>query len=175
MKKILIIVTVISVTLAGILGMRYISIENEAKEIKELKLNSISGEENGNKSIKETIYIPNKNFDKLVKRESEFEYTADREKIVQMVFDKIFAEMKIEGTIEQVPELLNCYFHGKDLYINVKSNKIFLGNDTKTLYILYAITNSITELGGVSRIKFLIDNQEGKGVLDAYYEKNLKF
>lgn len=176
MKKItLIVITLIFTGVAIALALKYVAMEKEADQIKTITLNSTQKDIKNSDLVEGIIYLPNKNFDKLVKKDVEFQYTTDREKIVKTVFDELFSQMKGEGLISETPELLNCYFTGKDLYLNLSKNAVFLGNDTKTLYVLYALTNSITELGGVERIKFLIDNQEGKGILDAYYERNLKF
>ena len=46
------------------------------------------------------------------------------------------------------------------------------GDSKKTVYMLYSLTNSLVDLGGIERVKFLLNNKEGTGVFEQYYNKN---
>lgn len=76
------------------------------------------------------------------------------------------------GIISQNLGFINCFFSGKDLYINLEENAEFKGDSKKIIYILYSLSNSLVDLGGVERVKFLINNKEGTGVFEQYYNKN---
>ena len=68
--------------------------------------------------------------------------------------------------------MINCFFAGGDLYVNLEESSDIQGDSKKTVYILYSLTNSLVDLGGIERVKFLLNNKEGTGVFEQYYNKN---
>ena len=59
------------------------------------------------------------------------------------------------------------------LYIDVDANMLELKvENRKNLLAIYSIVNSVTEIGNIRRIKFLIDGKEEKGSFSKIYTRN---
>ena len=80
-----------------------------------------------------------------------------------------------ESKILKTPqiEIGNIFIKGDMLYIDVDANMLELKvENRKNLLAIYSIVNSVTEIGNIRRIKFLIDGKEEKGSFSKIYTRN---
>lgn len=153
-------------------GMTYFLLEQESQETKNIVIDSkIGGEE---PKIKRYLYIPNRNFSSLERIEVEANVEADRDRLVIQIYDDYFKNLRDRKGDFSQPKLLNIYWADRDLYLNLENSSSITGDQSAILVVLYGLTNSLSEMGGVNRIKFLIDGKEVGGVFSSYYERNLK-
>lgn len=173
-KGLMIILTILLTGGAFYSGMTYFLLEQESEEIKEIVVGDKTGNVGETPKIKRILYIPNKNFSSLERKEIESPMGTDRNKQVKELYNLFFQKIK-EGTDDfSQPELLNIYWNDRDLYINLGRTESLMKDQNRALIVLYGITNSITEIGGINRIKFILDGRETGGVFSSYYERNLK-
>lgn len=159
--------------LTVLLGGYNLKLYRDSKKIKEIVLNmeSLKNESVAEK-VKLSFYVPVNNSTKLQKVSQDVEYTTKKDEVVRILIE-VFNNKALElGTITEPLVLKNVFFSGKDIYLNFEENNAFKKDEKKVLYLLYSITNSIVDLGGVDRVKFLIGGKEEKGVLSQYYTKN---
>lgn len=173
-KGLLIILTVLLTGGAFYSGMTYFLLEQESQEIKEVIIGGKTGDKKETPKIKRTVYIPNKNFTSLERKDIETSLETERNRIVRTIYREFFQQVTEIKTDFSQPELLNIYWTDRDLYINLGKTDSLRKNQDIALIVLYGLTNSITEMGGINKIKFLIDGKEATGVFSSYYERNLR-
>lgn len=120
------------------------------------------------------FYVVSDNVDKLLRKEKEIPlYIKPKDKIrkiVQVSMENLW-ESKILKT-SQI-EIGNIFIKGDMLYIDVDANMLELKvENRKNLLAIYSIVNSVTEIGNIRRIKFLIDGKEEKGSFSKIYTRN---
>lgn len=172
-NKKLTIFTIFFIILAVVLGNMSRLHDEQVKEIRELKLDVASAPVKLEKKVSINLYVPNEKLDNLEKQTMEVIYTENRGEIVDLVVKSLSHQMKKNNLLKDDLIVLNSFFRGKDLYLDLKDDEDLHENDNKTLYILYSISNTLISLGGIERIKFLLDGQESKGLFDQYYDKNI--
>lgn len=172
-NKKLTIFTIFFIILAVILGNMSRLHDEQVKEIREIKLDVASAPIKLEKKVAVNLYVPNEKLNNLEKQTMEVIYTENRGEIVDLVVKSLSHQMKKNNLLKEDLIVLNSFFRGKDLYLDLKDNKDLHEDDNKTLYILYSISNTLISLGGIERIKFLLDGQENKGLFDQYYDKNI--
>ncbi len=155
-----------------LLGIKSSILERNSKIIKTISLNSEEINKNEEELFDIQLYLPNEKFNSLTSKIVKIKYRRDRNEIIQEVIKNISLEMKNNGQLKNDIVLLNIFFSGKDLYLNLRDIEEFHENSNKSLYIIYSITNSLSELGGVERVKFMLDSKEKDGVFKSYYKKN---
>lgn len=70
-------------------------------------------------------------------------------------------------------EIGNIFIKGDMLYIDVDANMLELKvENRKNLLAIYSIVNSVTEIGNIRKIKFLIDGKEETGSFSKIYTRN---
>ncbi|MGL5099210.1 MAG: GerMN domain-containing protein, partial [Fusobacteriaceae bacterium] len=159
-KGLMIILTVLFTGGAFYSGMAYFLLEQESREINEILIKNKNGVESEVPKIKRTLYIPSQNFLSLEKMEIDIAVEIGRTELVKVVYNQFFQKIKeAKGEFSQ-PELLNVYWADRDLYLNLGKSDSLTRDENEALIILYGITNSVTEIGGVNRIKFLIEGKE---------------
>lgn len=159
--------------LTVLLGGYNFKLYRDSKKVEEVVLNMehLSSESVVEK-VKLSFYVPTNDSTKLQKVSQEVEYTTKKDDVVRILIE-VFNNKALElGTITEPLVLKNVFFSGKDIYLNFEENNAFKKDEKKVLYLLYSITNSIVDLGGIDRVKFLINGKEDKGVLSQYYSKN---
>lgn len=171
-NKKLIIFTGVLLGLFILLGIKSSILERNSKIIKTIPLNSEEISKNEEELFDIQLYLPNEKFNSLTSKIVKIKYRRDRNEIIQEVIKNISLEMKNNGQLKNDIVLLNIFFSGKDLYLNLRDIEEFHENSNKSLYIIYSITNSLSELGGVERVKFMLDSKEKDGVFKSYYKKN---
>lgn len=173
-KGLMIILTILLTGGAFYSGMAYFLLEQESREVKEIVIEDKNGVRTEAPKIKRALYVPNSSFTSLERTEIESLVEADRDKLVKEIYNRFFQKIKeVKGDFPQ-PALLNLYWSDRDLYINLEKSDALTRDQNEVFVILYGITNSLTEIGGINRIKFLIDGKEAGGVFSSYYERNLK-
>ncbi|MGL5542808.1 MAG: GerMN domain-containing protein [Fusobacteriaceae bacterium] len=173
-KGIMVILTALFTGSAFYSGMTYFLLEQESREIREIIIESKNGGSLEIPKVKRNLYVPSGNFSSLERVEIESVVEADRGKLVKMIYSQFFEKVKEGQEDFSQPELLNIYWADRDLYLNLGKSESLTRDQNGALIILYGITNSVTEMGGVNRIKFLIEGKEMGGVFSTYYERNLK-
>lgn len=120
------------------------------------------------------FYVVSDNVDKLLRKEKEIPlYIKPKDKIrkiVQVSMENLW-ESKILKT-SQI-EIGNIFIKGDMLYIDVDANMLELKvENRKNLLVIYSIVNSVTEIGNIRKIKFLIDGKEETGSFSKIYTRN---
>lgn len=120
------------------------------------------------------FYVVSNNRDKLLRKEKEIPlYIKPKDKIrkiVQVSMENLW-ESKILKT-SQI-EIGNIFIKGDMLYIDVDANMLELKvENRKNLLAIYSIVNSVTEIGNIRKIKFLIDGKEETGSFSKIYTRN---
>jgi len=120
------------------------------------------------------FYVVSDNVDKLLRKEKEIPlYIKPKDKIRKIV--QVSMENLWESKILKTPqiEIGNIFIKGDMLYIDVDANMLELKvENRKNLLAIYSIVNSVTEIGNIRRIKFLIDGKEEKGSFSKIYTRN---
>jgi acetate kinase len=120
------------------------------------------------------FYVVSDNVDKLLRKEKEIPlYIKPKDKIrkiVQVSMENLW-KSKILKT-SQI-EIGNIFIKGDMLYIDVDANMLELKvENRKNLLAIYSIVNSVTEIGNIRKIKFLIDGKEETGSFSKIYTRN---
>ncbi|MGL5963420.1 MAG: GerMN domain-containing protein [Fusobacteriaceae bacterium] len=177
MKKSLIVI--LTLVLAGTTfysGMSHFLLEQESREVREIVIEEKDSSEKMSEveKIKRIMYVPNKSLSSLKKIEVEFDVEEERDRLVKKIYNEFFSKVKEVKSDFSKPELINIYWSERELYLNIEKSDSLTSESDVTLVILYGITNSISEIGEVNKIKFLIDGKEAGGIFSSYYERNLK-
>ncbi|MGL5123081.1 MAG: GerMN domain-containing protein [Fusobacteriaceae bacterium] len=170
-KKIIIFIGVLLVIIA-LLGVKSSLMEKKSKTIETIPLRLEKIEKKHEELVALNLYLPNKTFDALNNKTIEIKYTEDKSEIIKEVIKNISIELKEYELFSDELILLNIFFKEKDLYLNFEEIKELDMNSKETLYILYSITNTLVDLGGVERVKFMLNNKEEEGLFKSYYKKN---
>lgn len=153
------------------LGVYYNNLEKDSKEIKEIDLKVEKFEMIEEKNINYFIYLPDEKFTKLEKSEEILQFSSNKNELVKTILEKVLNRLKEKKLVSEDILLKNIFFKNNEIYINLSTWKE--KDEKKSLYILYSITNSLSENIGECKVKFLINNEEEKGIFSQYYEKNL--
>lgn len=173
-KKLMVIVGIIwGIVLVS--GVTFFQMKNSSKKINIVEMTNrekIVTEEG--KVEKINFYVVSNNGDKLLRKEKEIPlYIKPKDKIrkiVQASMENLW-ESKILKT-SQI-EIGNIFIKGDMLYIDVDANMLELKvENRKNLLAIYSIVNSVTEIGNIRKIKFLIDSKEETGSFSKIYTRN---
>ncbi len=175
MNKKLIAVVCIIWGIAIVSGVMFFQMRSSSKKINIIEITNkekVVTEEG--KVEKINFYVVSDNVDKLLRKEKEIPlYIKPKDKIrkiVQVSMENLW-ESKILKT-SQI-EIGNIFIKGDMLYIDVDANMLELKvENRKNLLAIYSIVNSVTEIGNIRRIKFLIDGKEEKGSFSKIYTRN---
>ena len=175
MNKKLIAVVCIIWGIVIVSGVMFFQMRSSSKKINIIEITNkekVVTEEG--KVEKINIYVVSDNVDKLLRKEKEIPlYIKPKDKIrkiVQVSMENLW-ESKILKT-SQI-EIGNIFIKGDMLYIDVDANMLELKvENRKNLLAIYSIVNSVTEIGNIRRIKFLIDGKEEKGSFSKIYTRN---
>lgn len=166
------IITLISMAITLFLGITYVSVKEDGKNIREIVLEKNINKQDEVIKTQLGIYTPNKGLSKLERTEVSVNYTQNKSEIVKMVVENTSILLSEKELIKNNLTMINCFFAGGDLYVNLEESSDIQGDSKKTVYMLYSLTNSLVDLGGIERVKFLLNNKEGTGVFEQYYNKN---
>ncbi len=166
------IITILAIILAVVTGINYFGVKEEGKKVNEIVFNETVPSKVEDQKVQLELYVPNKGLTKLETVQVNVKYTQNKSEVVRIVVENISNLLVERGVISKPLGFINCFFSGKDLYINLEENAEFKGDSKKIIYILYSLSNSLIDLGGVERVKFLISDKEGTGVFEQYYNKN---
>ena len=175
MNKKLIAVVCIMWGIVIVSGVMFFQMRSSSKKINIIEITNkekVVTEEG--KVEKINFYVVSDNVDKLLRKEKEIPlYIKPKDKIrkiVQVSMENLW-ESKILKT-SQI-EIGNIFIKGDMLYIDVDANMLELKvENRKNLLAIYSIVNSVTEIGNIRRIKFLIDGKEEKGSFSKIYTRN---
>ncbi len=175
MNKKLIAVVCIIWGIVIVSGVMFFQMRSSSKKINIIEITNkekVVTEEG--KVEKINFYVVSDNVDKLLRKEKEIPlYIKPKDKIrkiVQVSMENLW-ESKILKT-SQI-EIGNIFIKGDMLYIDVDANMLELKvENRKNLLAIYSIVNSVTEIGNIRRIKFLIDGKEEKGSFSKIYTRN---
>ena len=175
MNKKLIAVVCIILGIVIVSGVMFFQMRSSSKKINIIEITNkekVVTEEG--KVEKINFYVVSDNVDKLLRKEKEIPlYIKPKDKIrkiVQVSMENLW-ESKILKT-SQI-EIGNIFIKGDMLYIDVDANMLELKvENRKNLLAIYSIVNSVTEIGNIRRIKFLIDGKEEKGSFSKIYTRN---
>lgn len=175
MNKKLIAVVCIIWGIVIVSGVMFFQMRSSSKKINIIEITNkekVVTEEG--KVEKINFYVVSDNVDKLLRKEKEIPlYIKPKDKIrkiVQVSMENLW-ESKILKT-SQI-EIGNIFIKGDMLYIDVDANMLKLKvENRKNLLAIYSIVNSVTEIGNIRRIKFLIDGKEEKGSFSKIYTRN---
>ncbi len=173
-KKLMVIVGIIwGIVLVS--GVTFFQMKNASKKINIIEMTNrekIVTEEG--KVEKINFYVVSDNGDKLLRKEKEIPFYIKPKdkirKIVQVSMENLW-ESKLLKT-SQI-EIGNIFIKGDMLYIDVDANMLELKvENRKNLLAIYSIVNSVTEIGNIRKIKFLIDSKEETGSFSKIYTRN---
>lgn len=175
MNKKLIAVVCIIWGIAIVSGVMFFQMRSSSKKINIIEITNkekVVTEEG--KVEKINFYVVSDNVDKLLRKEKEIPlYIKPKDKIrkiVQVSMENLW-ESKILKT-SQI-EIGNIFIKGDMLYIDVDANMLELKvENRKNLLAIYSIVNSVTEIGNIRKIKFLIDGKEETGSFSKIYTRN---
>lgn len=175
MNKKLIAVVCIIWGIVIVSGVMFFQMRSSSKKINIIEITNkekVVTEEG--KVEKINFYVVSDNVDKLLRKEKEIPlYIKPKDKIrkiVQVSMENLW-ESKILKT-SQI-EIGNIFIKGDMLYIDVDANMLELKvENRKNLLAIYFIVNSVTEIGNIRKIKFLIDGKEETGSFSKIYTRN---
>lgn len=175
MNKKLIAVVCIIWGIVIVSGVMFFQMRSSSKKINIIEITNkekVVTEEG--KVEKINFYVVSDNVDKLLRKEKEIPlYIKPKDKIrkiVQVSMENLW-ESKILKT-SQI-EIGNIFIKGDMLYIDVDANMLDLKvENRKNLLAIYSIVNSVTEIGNIRKIKFLIDGKEETGSFSKIYTRN---
>lgn len=175
MNKKLIAVVCIIWGIVIVSGVMFFQMRSSSKKINIIEITNkekVVTEEG--KVEKINFYVVSDNVDKLLRKEKEIPlYIKPKDKIrkiVQVSMENLW-ESKILKT-SQI-EIGNIFIKGDMLYIDVDVNMLELKvENRKNLLAIYSIVNSVTEIGNIRKIKFLIDGKEETGSFSKIYTRN---
>ncbi|AVQ18359.1 MAG: GerMN domain-containing protein [Fusobacterium mortiferum] len=175
MNKKLIAVVCIIWGIVIVSGVMFFQMRSSSKKINIIEITNkekVVTEEG--KVEKINFYVVSDNVDKLLRKEKEIPlYIKPKDKIrkiVQVSMENLW-ESKILKT-SQI-EIGNIFIKGDMLYIDVDANMLELKvENRKNLLAIYSIVNSVTEIGNIRKIKFLIDGKEETGSFSKIYTRN---
>lgn len=175
MNKKLIAVVCIIWGIVVVSGVMFFQMRSSSKKINIIEITNkekVVTEEG--KVEKINFYVVSDNVDKLLRKEKEIPlYIKPKDKIrkiVQVSMENLW-ESKILKT-SQI-EIGNIFIKGDMLYIDVDANMLELKvENRKNLLAIYSIVNSVTEIGNIRKIKFLIDGKEETGSFSKIYTRN---
>lgn len=175
MNKKLIAVVCIIWGIVIVSGVMFFQMRSSSKKINIIEITNkekVVTEEG--KVEKINFYVVSDNVDKLLRKEKEIPlYIKPKDKIrkiVQVSMENLW-ESKILKT-SQI-EIGNIFIKGDMLYIDVDANMLELKvENRKNLLAIYSIVNSVTEIGNIRKIKFLIDGKEETGSFSKIYKRN---
>jgi acetate kinase len=173
-KKLIAVVCIIW-GIAIVSGVMFFQMRSSSKKINIIEITNkekVVTEEG--KVEKINFYVVSDNVDKLLRKEKEIPlYIKPKDKIrkiVQVSMENLW-ESKILKT-SQI-EIGNIFIKGDMLYIDVDANMLELKvENRKNLLAIYSIVNSVTEIGNIRKIKFLIDGKEETGSFSKIYTRN---
>lgn len=175
MNKKLIAVVCIIWGIVIVSGVMFFQMRSSSKKINIIEITNkekVVTEEG--KVEKINFYVVSDNVDKLLRKEKEIPlYIKPKDKIrkIVQVSMKNLWESKILKT-SQI-EIGNIFIKGDMLYIDVDANMLELKvENRKNLLAIYSIVNSVTEIGNIRKIKFLIDGKEETGSFSKIYTRN---
>lgn len=175
-KKILMVVGVIW-AIVVISGITYFQMEKSSQKINLVELEkkeNLVVEEGKVEKIK--FYLLSENGDNLVAKEQEIPLyikTKDKIKRITQVSIENLWNSKVLKT-SQI-EIGNIFIKGDIAYIDIDANILELKPENrKNLLAIYSIVNSITEIGNIKRVKFLVDGKEETGSFSKVYTRNTK-
>ncbi len=175
MNKKLIAVVCIIWGIVIVSGVMFFQMRSSSKKINIIEITNkekVVTEEG--KVEKINFYVVSDNVDKLLRKEKEIPlYIKPKDKIrkiVQVSMENLW-KSKILKT-SQI-EIGNIFIKGDMLYIDVDANMLELKvENRKNLLAIYSIVNSVTEIGNIRKIKFLIDGKEETGSFSKIYTRN---
>ena len=175
MNKKLIAVVCIIWGIVIVSGVMFFQMRSSSKKINIIEITNkekVVTEEG--KVEKINFYVVSDNVDKLLRKEKEIPlYIKPKDKIrkiVQVSMENLW-ESKILKT-SQI-EIGNIFIKGDMLCIDVDANMLELKvENRKNLLAIYSIVNSVTEIGNIRKIKFLIDGKEETGSFSKIYTRN---
>lgn len=175
MNKKLIAVVCIIWGIVIVSGVMFFQMRSSSKKINIIEITNkekVVTEEG--KVEKINFYVVSDNVDKLLRKEKEIPlYIKPKDKIRKIV--QVSMENLWESKILKTPqiEIGNIFIKRDMLYIDVDANMLELKvENRKNLLAIYSIVNSVTEIGNIRRIKFLIDGKEEKGSFSKIYTRN---
>ncbi|MEG0729729.1 MAG: GerMN domain-containing protein, partial [Cetobacterium sp.] len=106
--------------------------------------------------------------------------TMSKDEILQTAIQNVINNLqskKILKTSEVYK--FKVYLEDRDVYLDLSSNILsHVGDAKEELLVIYSFVNTICNLGGVDRVKFLIDGKSVERVkyinLTKFYEKNME-
>ncbi len=174
-KKLLIVVGIIWVMVI-VSGITYFQMKKSSEKINIINLEKKENlETNQGKEEKITFYVVSETGEKLISREEnilQYVKTKDKiRKITQMSIENLW-NSKILST-SQI-EIGNIFVKEDMVYIDLDANILELKPENrKNLLAIYSIVNSITEIGNIRKVKFLVDGKEETGSFSKVYTRNI--
>lgn len=175
MNKKLIIVVGIIWGIVLVSGVTFFQMKSSSKKINIIEIaNKEQVATKEEKVEKINFYVVSENGNKLLRKEKEIPFYIKAKdkirKIAQISIENLW-ESKILKT-SQI-EIGNIFIKGDTLYIDVDANMLELkAENRKNLLAIYSIVNSITEIGNIRKVKFLIDGKEEEGSFSKIYTRN---
>ena len=95
---------------------------------------------------------------------------SNREKINRVVEKNLELLVEKRFLSDRRIELLNAYFDQRTLYLdfNLSMGQLDEENQKNSL-IIQSLTNSLTEILGIERVKYIVNGSEGKQLLSKYH------
>lgn len=165
--------------IAIFLGVTWKNIEGSTNEIKEIP--RIQSETEKNPEVLGGIvyiYVPTKSKTKLEKEELVITDSTTKETIVNEVIKGIINKLEESGAVKKDKYSYTAYLEGRDLYIDIDSRIFTQAKNVKEeMLVVYSFVNTFTNIGGIDRVKFLVDGKSANKInfvnLSGFYEKNM--
>lgn len=150
-------------------GVYFFALNNRERSIKEIK--ALVKKNIDIKTENVTFYVPNDALSSLDKVNENIPVSdSNKEKIVKVVNKNIDLLAEKKFLLVRKINLQNAYVSGDTLYLDfsLSIGKLDAENPKNSL-IIQSLVNSVTEISGIERVKFIINGNEGKKLLAKYY------
>lgn len=171
-KKVIILAGVVW-GLVFISGLSYYSLKKSSEKINIIEMNKKDIETKDEEQEKATFYVVSEGKSLIKKEENIPVYHKIKDKIrkVTEISLKNLYDNKILSKDDI--EIKNIYIKDDIVYLDINKEILELKSENRrNLLAVYSIVNSITELGKVRKVKFLVDGKEETGIFFNTYTRN---
>lgn len=166
-KRLFIVIALWGVTVFS--GTYFLALNSREKSIKEVK--ALVKKNVDIKTENVDFYVPNAALSSLDKVNETIPVSdSNKEKIVRVVNKNIDILTEKKFLLDRKINLQNAYISDSTLYLDFSLSISELdAENSKNPLIIQSLVNSVTEIPGIERVKFIINGNEGKKLLAKYY------
>ncbi|MGL4392717.1 MAG: GerMN domain-containing protein [Fusobacteriaceae bacterium] len=160
---------VIIILLAILLGMGYFFWNRYNRVAQNIVFDESLSTKNSGGFRSAKIFVPSADFSRIEKIDSFVSNVRDENSYAKEIVKAVSREMKNRKLITEDFEAQAIFFDNKIAYVDLKDTPLLHKNQQKTLMILSAITNSLIDIGGTNRVRFLVNGKVYDGIWQQFY------